>query len=252
MTVPRWKESSHLLASLVQKTFTDVVFARETALYQSEGIGKKKIDFTANTDVIKVLVDKGCSVLSALEDQCLAPGDRKFIDGRTTTISCSYFSRHNLETEVFCASGGTDEKFVGACVNKLKGNPSFVPAKLDANRAFNIKHTIGAIKYNAEGFLFKNKDVLRPEMVEVVQVRIILYCPVYAFTFQCAGALLLSLLIQASSNAVVRDLFQGVRVEKGKMAKGSLIGSQFLGQLDKLMALIGSTETHFIRFALRF
>lgn len=48
-------------------------------------------------------------------------------------------------------------------------------------------------------------------------------------------------------NSVVRALFEGVKVEKGKIAKGSLIGSQFLAQLSKLMSLIGSTEAHFIR-----
>lgn len=68
--------------------------------------------------------------------------------------------------------GGSDEKLVSACCTKLKAYPSFVPAKLDAQTSFNVKHTIGSIKYNAQGFIFKNKDVLRPEMVEVVQVRL--------------------------------------------------------------------------------
>ncbi|OEH74173.1 hypothetical protein cyc_04385 [Cyclospora cayetanensis] len=170
---------------MLQNTFTDVVFARESALYKSEGITSKDIEFTNNNDIISVLIDKGNSVLSILEDQC-----------------------------------GSDEKLVSACSTKLKANAKFVPAKLDAQSAFNINHTIGCIKYNAQGFIFKNKDVLRPEMVEVVQ---------------------------GSGNPVVRALFEGVKVEKGKMAKGSLIGSQFLAQLNKLMTLIGSTEAHFIR-----
>lgn len=59
----------------LQSTFTEVVFARESALYKSEGITAKDIEFTANTDVISVLIDKGNSVLSVLEDQCLAPGE---------------------------------------------------------------------------------------------------------------------------------------------------------------------------------
>ncbi|KAL8425451.1 hypothetical protein Efla_006850 [Eimeria flavescens] len=174
---------------MLQHTFTDVVFSRESALYKSEGITAKEIEFTSNNDVISVSTDKANSVLSILEDQCLAPG-------------------------------GTDEKLVSAFCSKLKANPRFEPAKLDAQRAFNIKHTIGTIRYNAQGFLFKNKDVLRPEMVEIVQ---------------------------ASANPVIRALFEGVKVEKGKMAKGSLIGSQFLAQLNRLMALIGSTEAHFVR-----
>lgn len=52
---------------------------------------------------------------------------------------------------------------------------------------------------------------------------------------------------QSSVNPLIRALFEGVKVERGKMAKGSLISSQFLGQLSKLMTLIGSTEAHFIR-----
>lgn len=56
-----------------------------------------------------------------------------------------------------------------------------------------------------------------------------------------------TLVVQASQNTVVRSLFKGVKVEKGKMAKGALIGSQFLAQLNKLMTLIGTTEAHFIR-----
>ncbi|KAL8446773.1 hypothetical protein Emed_004775 [Eimeria media] len=174
---------------MLQHTFTDVVFARESALYKSEGITAKDIEFTANTDVISLLTDKGNSILSILEDQCLAPG-------------------------------GSDEKLVSACCSKLKNCPRFVPAKINAQTSFNVKHTIGTIKYSAQGFLFKNKDVLRPEMVEVVQ---------------------------ASPNPVIRALFEGVKVEKGKIAKGSLIGSQFLAQLNKLMTLIGSTEAHFVR-----
>ncbi|CDJ56122.1 hypothetical protein EMWEY_00014750 [Eimeria maxima] len=174
---------------MLQSTFTEVVFARESALYKSEGIIAKDIEFTTNSDVISVLIDKGNSILSILEDQCLAPG-------------------------------GSDEKLVSACCTKLKSSSKFVPAKLDSHSAFMVKQSIGTIKYNAQGFIFKNKDVLRPEMVEVVQ---------------------------ASGNPVVRALFEGVKVERGKMAKGSLIGSQFLAQLNKLMSLIGSTEAHFIR-----
>lgn len=67
-------------------------------------------------------------------------------------------------------AGGSDEKLVSACCTKLKSSSKFVPAKLDSHSAFMVKQSIGTIKYNAQGFIFKNKDVLRPEMVEVVQV----------------------------------------------------------------------------------
>ncbi|CDJ63030.1 hypothetical protein ENH_00032020 [Eimeria necatrix] len=174
---------------MLQKNFVDIVFTREAKLYKEEGVSTAELVYTSNADVISLLTDKKSSILSTLEDQCLAPG-------------------------------GGDEKFVAACKSAFKNSPKFKPAKVSPNINFLVCHTIGDIQYNAEGFLFKNKDVLRAEIMEVVQ---------------------------ASSNSVVRDLFAGIVMEKGKIAKGQLIGSQFLRQLEALMDLINSTEPHFVR-----
>lgn len=174
---------------MLQKNFIDIVFERESTLYIKEGISTTELKYTSNKVVIDVLCEKGRSVLAYLEDQCLAPG-------------------------------GTDEKFVSACTTNLKGNEKFIPAKVSSNKNFIIQHTIGPIQYCAENFLLKNRDVLRAELMEV---------------------------IQNSSNPIVKQLFEGQVIERGKMAKGSLIGSQFLNQLTSLMTLINSTEPHFIR-----
>eukprot|EP00920_Eleutheroschizon_duboscqi_P009235 GHVT01021103.1.p1 GENE.GHVT01021103.1~~GHVT01021103.1.p1 ORF type:complete len:782 (-),score=166.30 GHVT01021103.1:722-3067(-) len=174
---------------MLQKNFTDIVFEREAKLYKDEGVSAAELVFTSNAAVITCLTEKGKSVLGLLEDQCLAPG-------------------------------GNDEKFVGACKTALKGNERFLPAKVSANINFLVIHTIGAIQYNAEGFLFKNKDILRAELLDIVK---------------------------ASENQTVRELYEGITMERGKMAKGQLIGSQFLKQLQSLMDLINSTEPHFVR-----
>ncbi|OXB71841.1 UNVERIFIED_CONTAM: hypothetical protein H355_013664, partial [Colinus virginianus] len=170
---------------MLQKNFVDIVFDRESKLYRDEGVSTKELVFTSNAEVIRILTAKNNSVLSALEDQCLAPG-------------------------------GTDEKFLSNCKNMFKGSTQFKPAKVAPNINFLVNHTIGDIQYNAEGFLFKNKDVLRAEIMEVVQ---------------------------QSTNPVVADLFAGIVMEKGKMAKGLLIGSQFLTQLQTLMDLINVGKT---------
>ncbi|CXJ03190.1 myosin A [Plasmodium berghei] len=174
---------------MLQKNFVDIVFERESKLYRDEGISTAELNYTSNKEVISVLCERGKSVLSYLEDQCLAPG-------------------------------GSDEKFVNACVVNLKSNEKFIPAKVASNKNFIIQHTIGPIQYCSDNFLLKNKDVLRGELVEI---------------------------ILGSENKVVSGLFEGQVIEKGKMAKGSLIGSQFLNQLTSLMTLINSTEPHFIR-----
>ncbi|CDI81904.1 Myosin, heavy polypeptide 1, skeletal muscle,adult, related, related [Eimeria acervulina] len=174
---------------MLQKNFVDIVFTREARLYKEEEVSTAELVYTSNAEVIGLLTDKKSSILSSLEDQCLAPG-------------------------------GSDEKFVAACKTAFKNNPKFKPAKVSPNINFLVSHTIGDIQYSAEGFLFKNKDVLRAEIMEVVQ---------------------------ASTNVVVKELFAGIVMEKGKMAKGQLIGSQFLKQLEALMDLINSTEPHFVR-----
>lgn len=165
---------------MLQKNFVDIVFTREARLYKEEEVSTAELVYTSNAEVIGLLTDKKSSILSSLEDQCLAPG-------------------------------GSDEKFVAACKTAFKNNPKFKPAKVSPNINFLVSHTIGDIQYSAEGFLFKNKDVLRAEIMEVVQ---------------------------ASTNVVVKELFAGIVMEKGKMAKGQLIGSQFLKQLEALMDLI--------------
>ncbi|GFE55860.1 myosin A [Babesia ovis] len=174
---------------MLQTNFVDIVFKREAALYTTEGIPIPKLDYTSNADIIEVLCAKGKSILSLLEDQCLAPG-------------------------------GTDENLVSACNNKLKDNNKYSPAKVGAKLNFTVVHTIGTIQYNAQSFVFKNKDVLTAELVECVN---------------------------ASSNEIIKGLFDNVVVTRGKLAKGQLIGSQFMSQLDALMKLINSTDSHFIR-----
>lgn len=173
----------------LQKNFTDIVFEKEQKLYSSEGISSANLEFKSNKLVLEALCDKKNSILSAMEDQCLVPS-------------------------------GTDEKFLSAAYTNLKNNPCLKPAKISGNVNFIVSHTIGDIQYCASGFLFKNKDVLRAELVEVVQ---------------------------KSSNELIASLFKGVFVERGKMAKGQLIGSQFINSLGTLMSIIDETEPHFIR-----
>lgn len=174
---------------MLQKNFLDIVFERESKLYRDEGVSTTVLQYTSNKEVIECLTSKGKSILAILEDQCLAPG-------------------------------GSDTTLVRNCKTSLQSCSKFQAAKVGSDSNFIVIHTIGEIQYCSAGFLFKNKDVLRPELMECVQ---------------------------ASTDEVVSQLFEGITMEKGKMAKGMLIGSQFISQLEDLMALINSTEPHFVR-----
>eukprot|EP00917_Polyrhabdina_sp_WS-2016_P014637 GHVP01031990.1.p1 GENE.GHVP01031990.1~~GHVP01031990.1.p1 ORF type:complete len:828 (+),score=177.56 GHVP01031990.1:27-2510(+) len=174
---------------MLQKNFIDVVFEKETKLYRSEGISAADLVWTTNAEIITILTEGKKSLMAILEDQCLAPG-------------------------------AEDKKFLTAAFTALKDSPKMIKPKVGGDENFIIDHTVGVIQYNVTNFLFKNKDVLRPDLIECVQ---------------------------ASTNPTVADLFAGVVIEKGKGMKGQLIGSQFLNQLTALMELINSTEPHFVR-----
>lgn len=115
------------------------------------------------------------------------------------------------------APGGTDAGFLSAAKTALIRHERNVPLKVNGDVSFCVAHTIGPIVYHAEGFMSKNMDVTRAELTEIA----------------CA-----------SPNDVTRALFQQdvmaaeLTASKGKLAKGRLIGSQFLNQLTRLMELI--------------
>eukprot|EP00917_Polyrhabdina_sp_WS-2016_P020973 GHVP01045222.1.p1 GENE.GHVP01045222.1~~GHVP01045222.1.p1 ORF type:complete len:809 (+),score=141.40 GHVP01045222.1:80-2428(+) len=173
---------------MLQKNFVNVVFERETKLYRKEGVCAANFVWTSNVELIQDLTAKK-GLMSILEDQCLAPS-------------------------------ASDEKFVGSAFAGLKDSQILKKTKFDSHISFIVVHTIGEITYNATGFILKNKDVLRPEFVD---------------------------LVNASTDPVVGALFAGIKVEKGKIGRGELIGSQFLLSLGSLMDLINSTEPHFVR-----
>lgn len=174
---------------LLQATFVDLVFTREAALYESEGLTIEALNFETPQAVIDLLCAKKNSVLSLLEDSCLSPGS-------------------------------TDAKFTAAVKSQIKKAGNRGAEKLGSDTSFTISHSIGNITYETAGFIAKNKDQLRADLVE---------------------------LLNASPNPVAVQLYEGVEVARGKLMKGQLIGSQFLTQLQSLTSIIEETEPHFIR-----
>lgn len=174
---------------MLQTNFINIVFKREAALYAEEGIASPSLEYESNVAIIDLLCSKNRSVLSILEDQCLAPG-------------------------------GADSKIVSTCNSSFSEHAKYKQCKVAGDSNFTIVHTIGPIQYCSSGFILKNKDVLTGELIT---------------------------LVNESSNPVVSTLFANVPIVSGKLAKGMLIGSQFMSQLDSLMTLINSTDSHFIR-----
>ncbi|KAL8425082.1 hypothetical protein Efla_001471 [Eimeria flavescens] len=174
---------------LLQATFVDLVFTRECALYESEGLTTEVLDYQSPQPIIDLLCAKSGSVLSLLEDSCLSPGN-------------------------------TDTKFTTAVKAQIKKAGNRGAEKMGSDVNFTVCHSIGNITYDTTGFIAKNKDQLRADLVD---------------------------LVNESPNPVASQLYDGVEVARGKLMKGQLIGSQFLLQLQNLTAIIERTEPHFIR-----
>ena len=96
-------------------------------------------------------------------------------------------------------------------VRKLGGRGVVLPSRRDQRIKFVVRHTIADIEYSCDGFLEKNQDILKKELLDV---------------------------LKASPNAVMAGMFEDVVVEAGKIGKGSLIASQFLRSLSSMIGLI--------------
>ncbi|KAL8453554.1 hypothetical protein Emag_001773 [Eimeria magna] len=132
-----------------------------------------------------------------------------------------------IETKLYRSEGipieelvWTDNALCGMIVRKLGGSGIVLPSRKDQRIKFVVRHTIADIEYSCDGFLEKNQDFLKKELVDV---------------------------LQASFNRIMSELFKGVVVEAGKIGKGSLIASQFLRSLSSMIGIIRETEPHFIR-----
>ncbi|KAH0480515.1 MAG: hypothetical protein KVP17_001860 [Porospora cf. gigantea B] len=178
----------NLTNEFLQKNFVEVVFANEYALYRRERIPAPELVWTSNAPVINLLMGpKG--LLAKLEDACLAPSPKD-----TSFLSSFYASNQDS--------------------NQL------IRSRVSSDKTFVIAHTIGQIHYSVDGFIAKNRDVLRAEFLD---------------------------LVKASSDPLVRTISAHAEVPRGKLPKGLLIGTQFTSQLKSMMAIINTTESHFIR-----
>ncbi|XP_026193989.1 myosin-B/C [Cyclospora cayetanensis] len=173
----------------LQKHFIDIVFEIETKLYQSEGVPTEALVWTDNVRIMETLCGSRDSVFAIIEDTCL--GLR-----------------------------ATDEALCSMIVRKLANRGIVLPSRKDQRMKFVVRHTIADIEYSCDGFLEKNQDFLKRELLDT---------------------------LKASHNPIMAQMFEGVIVEAGKIGKGSLIASQFLRSLNSMIGIIRETEPHFIR-----
>jgi myosin-5 len=162
----------------------------------SKGIAWDFVEFPDNHEVLELIDKKGTGILAILTDQCRQPRttDSTFLDALYKTC-------------------GKHERFITSALHKGRGQ-------------FIIAHYAGAVAYDSESFLEKNKDE----------------------TPRGASALL-----ESSSKSLVQ-LLGKITLGDDAAAKGGrsskkrpTVGSQFSMQLTELRCRIDQTQPHYIR-----
>ncbi|CRG97814.1 myosin B, putative [Plasmodium gallinaceum] len=121
----------------IHNIYLFVVYEKESNLYKNEGILSESIKYTTNDHVIDLLRGK-TSIMSILEDACLAPGKK-------------------------------DESLVSVYTNRFSKSPHYLICKKDINGSFIIKHTVSDVIYNVTNFISKNKDILSPNILRMLK-----------------------------------------------------------------------------------
>ncbi|KAF1332624.1 Myosin-like protein, partial [Globisporangium splendens] len=189
----------------LQQHFNLTVLRLEQEMYEREQIKWSFINFPDNSACIDLIQGKPFGILNGLDEECIVPQ-------------------------------GNDRNFARKLYRQHDAHAHFSADKTQqANHHFVIHHYAGKVSYDTFGFCEKNKDVLYPEITNV---------------------------IKRSSKPFVRSLLkltEGRRVSAPKKPQGILkgragsvagrvsLGSQFRNQLKELIETISVTSCHYVR-----
>ncbi|KAM4618312.1 unconventional myosin-Vc [Polymixia lowei] len=188
----------------LQQQFNLHVFKLEQEEYMKEDIPWTLIDFYDNQPVID-LIEAKMGVLDLLDEECLFPQ-------------------------------GTDQNWLQKLYNYLGANPLFEKPKL-SNEAFLIQHFADKVEYQCKGFLEKNRDALREELVEIMRAS---EFPVLANFFQEEDQSILTM-----KGFKVRPARPGVKPANKQLRTS--VGDKFRRSLSLLMETLNATTPHYVR-----
>ena len=171
---------------ILQQQFNKYIFKLEQQEYKAENIDWTVIDYPDNKDCIKLITAKPFSIFTLLDEECTV-GDNN------DTAYHRKILRHLKDN------------------NRLSFNK-----KMMAKGLFTICHYAGDVTYNTKNFCFKNKQIMSPELLE---------------------------LIYNSEHPLIKIIADDLKITVSKHSVNKI----FQKQLAKLMKLISKTNTHYIR-----
>eukprot|EP00854_Cymbomonas_tetramitiformis_P001340 gene1340-1938_t len=179
----------------LQQLFNQHLFKLEQDEYTAEGIDWTQVEFEDNQICLDLLEARPRGLLSLLDEQCIMPK-------------------------------ATDATFADQLATGLESNPRY---RRDPKKpgVFHINHYAGSVNYDTNKFLEKNKDMLVPDLLN---------------------------LMNSSTDELVKafaELIQEQTAPKDssgpKKSSQKSVASRFKGQLQMLVKRLNATAPHFIR-----
>jgi myosin-1 len=168
----------------LQQIFIELTLKSEQEEYKNEGIPWSPVQYFDNKPCVSLIEEKP-GVLTICDDAC--------------------------------NTSKTDQMFIADLSNFFSGN-RFIQC---GNKDFSITHYAGRVRYEAEGFLEKNKDILFDDLIEM---------------------------IQKSPNRFVKDHgWSSIVIEQGQKKRPPTVGSTFKKQVNSLVQALTSCVPHYIR-----
>lgn len=182
----------------LQQLFIELTLKQEQEEYLKEGIEWEPIAYFNNKVICDLVEEKHLGIIALMDEECLRPGD------------------------------ATDLTLLEKMNERLAAHPHYIFASSRASlmirksvgiNEFTLRHYAGDVKYNVDGFLDKNNDLLFRDLKESMS---------------------------ESSNGIVKLLFPQSEYLTSKKRPDTAI-TQFKNSLNQLMDILVSKEPSYIR-----
>ncbi|CAI2728563.1 unnamed protein product [Schistosoma spindalis] len=179
----------------LQQFFNHYIFELEQDEYRAENISWQYVQFPDNQPIIDLIAGKPNGIMHLCNDEA------------------------SLVT-------GTDKSFLRQCQYHHKNHPNFKMNKIQGNNSFTIVHFAGEIVYDVNGFVDKNREKIRGELLA---------------------------LLTKSKNSAVATMFRNVQAQRtgvsgtGPKLKTSLVLTTMNNSLQQLMEKMRMNKPSFVR-----
>ena len=168
----------------LQQHFNQYTFKLEEKVYTQEKIAFVHIEFIDNQPILDLIEKKPNGLLVLLDEEIVMPK-------------------------------GTDETW-SSKIHQTHGKNDHFERIIKKSTAFIIKHYAGVVRYDAEGFLSKNRDTLYQDLYDV---------------------------LSESKHPLMASIFPKLSENRKKIS----LGGQFRTQLNNLMDKLNQTQPHYVR-----